>query len=481
MYFSEAFNIENPEDFDWFDALLERDTLLFVDPFLIFSDEDPRWNQAHDSMMDYFHNAFELLARSGLKQSHQYYRRTLSLMEFPEPREFRLGYVEASSNGSGNGRGLAKKVVEAMSEAIKRGLEDIRHFEELGILVPGIDKDRISDVTCNLLKPNFIEYTQHACHSLGIAMQEVMVPHGHFDESRRRWTAERQLLPVDPDTQKPILLTPKRFLRELPTLSASSWYDSLDDSLRLDLNLHISENVRKKEIISAARSSQSAVRAWIETQESRGSKPYDVDRDPKLLVKWRKVAKDALRESDTEHLPSITNIQELMDFVEEVIERFRQWVENKGGWRVFWKNLAKLETIPETNMQLLFLGVVEGYCAMAGVRVDREVETGRGPVDFTFTGDRRMRILLEIKKLKHGQFWNGLHIQTPIYMQGQEVADAIFLVVKDSDTPAMQERWRQLDSEARRVSEETQLNIKVARVDALPKASGSKANEANAT
>jgi hypothetical protein len=38
-------------------------------------------------------------------------------------------------------------------------------------------------------------------------------------------------------------------------------------------------------------------------------------------------------------------------------------------------------------MQLLFLVVPDGYCEQAGLRLDREVETGRGPVDFTFTGD----------------------------------------------------------------------------------------------
>jgi hypothetical protein len=35
VYFSELFQIDQPEQYDWFDPILELDTLLFVDPFLI--------------------------------------------------------------------------------------------------------------------------------------------------------------------------------------------------------------------------------------------------------------------------------------------------------------------------------------------------------------------------------------------------------------------------------------------------------------
>jgi hypothetical protein len=476
MYFSEAFEIADSDQYDWFDPILERDTLLFVDPFLIFKDKDERWSQAHDSMMDYFHNAFTLLAKSGLKPSHQFYRRTLTLMEFPEPTEFRLGFASKSANGSGNGPGLARQVVAAMGEAINRGLEDIEHFEELGILVAGIDKDRISDITCNLLKPQFIEYTQTACHSLGISMQPVEIAHSSFDDTRQRWISDEHLVPVDPRNGKPIILVPKRFLRELPTLGTSSWYDYLDEtSLRDDLNLRISTKVRKHDIIAAARGSRERLRQWISMQEARKPEPYDVVSDPKLLVKWQKAASSALDEMGQPETLQIDGPEALMQFIHIVIERFRHWVEDQGGWRLFWKDIPSLESVPEPNMQLLLLGVIDGYCRRAKIRVDREVETGRGPVDFTFTGNHAIRVLLEIKKLTHGRFWNGLSVQTPIYMRGQSVDHAIFLVIRDSDSAPMRDRWKDLENEAEQVSGDVGLTIEIARIDALPKEPASKA------
>src|ERR1022692_407915 len=118
VYFSDAFGIHYSRDDEWFDPILERDTPLFVDPFTIFADRDESWRQAHDTIIDYFHNAFEILAESGLRQTHQLYRRTLTLMEFPEPREFRLGYASKNADGSGSGPGLARLIVIAMGEAI---------------------------------------------------------------------------------------------------------------------------------------------------------------------------------------------------------------------------------------------------------------------------------------------------------------------------------------------------------------------------
>ena len=268
MYFSEAFDIPDADQYEWFDPILERDSRLFVDPFSIFADPDESWHHAHDTIIDYFHNAFEILAKSNLRENHQFYKRTLVLMEFPEPKEFRLGYA-GNSDGSGAGAHLARLIVEAMVQAIRNGLEDIRHFEELGILVEGINSDRIGDITCNLLKPRLIEYTQEVCSSLGIPVHENKLRHSVYNEMRGRWGEGSHLVPADPVSGKAILLVPKRFLGELPKINAFDF----DTSLRDDLNLEISSKIKKPEIVRLARSHPEAVRSWVTQQEESGPKP----------------------------------------------------------------------------------------------------------------------------------------------------------------------------------------------------------------
>ncbi|GAA3253187.1 hypothetical protein ACFO1B_44835 [Dactylosporangium siamense] len=490
MYFSEAFGIEYSENYEWFDPILELDTLLFVDPFLIFEDDEEEWRLAHNQITSYFHDAFELLAGSGLKKTHQYYRRTLALMEFPEPKEFRLGYASGSADGSGSGPILARLIVEAMGEAIARGLDDIQHFEELGILVEGINRDRISDVTCNLLKPKLISFTQRIAEEFQIPTRLVEVPHSKFDSLRQRWLSATHSLPIAPANGKPIILVPKRFLRELPTINAGDWYDHIDATLRDDLNFTISRNVRKADIIAAARKHPEAVRQWVQQQEETGSEPYDVDVDPRLYVRWQRVARDAVLAQPFTTSIRIESPEGLLEFVRTIVGRVRHWAEKQGGWRVFWTDAPHLvelrdgekvyrggQAVLETNMQLLLMGMVDAYCESAGVLVDREVETGRGPVDFAFTGDHRIRVVLEMKKLTHGRFWEGLRVQTPQYMEGLRVKHAIFLAIRDSETPAMRLRWRSLKEEAELASEASGMTIEVERIDALPKESASRASE----
>lgn len=62
-----------------------------------------------------------------------------------------------------------------------------------------------------------------------------------------------------------------------------------------------------------------------------------------------------------------------------MVGKFRLWVEGKGGWKVFWEGKpGEGEVVPESKMQILFLGVLDEHFKMAGLRLDREVETAAG-------------------------------------------------------------------------------------------------------
>ena len=47
---------------DWLDVTMHRDTGLFVDPFLIYEDDDPFWAGAHDEVVNFFNAVLELVA-----------------------------------------------------------------------------------------------------------------------------------------------------------------------------------------------------------------------------------------------------------------------------------------------------------------------------------------------------------------------------------------------------------------------------------
>ena len=95
----------------------------------------------------------------------------------------------------------------------------------------------------------FVRYTQHVCSQRGIPMESLTVQHGVLESQRLRWMPCIEKLPKNPLSGQPILLTPKRFLDELPQLNADDWFDYNAAELRDDYNLDVNERLDKPAIV----------------------------------------------------------------------------------------------------------------------------------------------------------------------------------------------------------------------------------------
>src|SRR4051794_8179351 len=156
MLASSHFGITLGRADDWFDTILDVDTELFVDPFLIFKETDGFWADGHARLIEHFNRAFLLVAEGNRNPNSLAYKKALSLLEFREPKELCLGYTAEGTSGSGSGGKLGTLIAQAIAEAIGRGLQNPTHFEELGVLQERIGADRISDTTCTILKPTLV-------------------------------------------------------------------------------------------------------------------------------------------------------------------------------------------------------------------------------------------------------------------------------------------------------------------------------------
>ncbi|TAL43514.1 MAG: hypothetical protein EPN91_06185 [Salinibacterium sp.] len=477
MYFSEAFSVERGPDDDWFDRLLESDTQLFVDPFLVFAETDGLWADGGERLSGHFQRGFEILAGHQDNPESLQYRKTVDLMVFPEPKEFGLGFVGVGTDGSGTGRGFAKRIVSAMAIAIEKGLQDLRRFEELGVLVEKIGRDRISDITCNILKYKFIEYTQEVCRRHNIPLVDFKVESATVDPLRKRWASQTVGLPENPKNGKPVLLTPARFLRELPTLNADDWWDFVEPTLRDDLNLELVGRLRKADIVFLARQHTDLVRAWTESRANDPAEPYDVEKDPAGLHLWQMETRGIASESPL--TMGDVGPNELGVFVAEVNEHFKHFVEARAGWRLL-RTEDTFAPRREASVQLLYRGVVESYCHAHGVRLDREVDVGKGPVDFVFTTSTQ-RVLLEIKKVGNGKFWNGLEQQLVSYITSEQCAQGWLLAVQFSSTRTETARVRDLPARARAASASSGFDLHTLVVDARVRLSASEITEDEST
>lgn len=468
MLFSQEFDITRTRADDWFDPILESDTELFVDPFLIFKDTASRWSGAHDELVAHFDRIFMLLAKSGLRSNSPYWHQGVNLLRFPEPRPFCLGYTARGTRGAGGGEGLAKIIASAMRAAIERGMTHLDHFEVLGIFNERIGPDRISDLTCTILKQHFIDYTRRVATRHSLTTKRFEIANAGAD-TNGQWNVVHADLPVNPFTAGPIILTPRKFLRRLPTLNAEDWWQFY--GVKAGLNVQVMEGADKQEIVRQANFHRTDVWQFVEQKSKSAADPYDVEKDDDLVWKW-----EPLTHEWVERHPVTLKAKTAAEFfgvIDTVIGQFQQYVENEGGWRLLW-NDDKTPRSEEAS-QNLFRGIAKHYCNANDFAIDREVNLGRGPVDFKFSRGSSLKADLEVKLLHNGRFWHGLATQLPIYMKADETTDGWLLAIQTRSGGVSRDRARKLPAEVKAVAKAQGLNLRYGLVDARRKESASNA------
>lgn len=93
-----------------------------------------------------------------------------------EPKETFLGISSGDPNGRGVGRGQALQLITAIrrSKAFESGL--LSDLSEMALYVEGIDRDKISDLTTNILRELLVEYTKQQCELFDIPLKKYSGP-----------------------------------------------------------------------------------------------------------------------------------------------------------------------------------------------------------------------------------------------------------------------------------------------------------------
>jgi hypothetical protein len=218
MRFSKAFKLKKVQaELDFVDIDPTRDTRLFVDPYAIQIKDNEFSTTCADGIKTYFAEVLESLRRSDLSRA-EYLTSYLS-----EPQETFLGLSRGRPQGRGVGRFQANQLLSALirSKAFQTGV--LSDLAEAELFVEGIARDKVSDLTTNILRGPLINYTQHQCelHSIPLSRE---VPSGPiWDPSHLGWIHEYVKLPVI--SGKPIMLVPKYFVRRSLSLESQEFYN----------------------------------------------------------------------------------------------------------------------------------------------------------------------------------------------------------------------------------------------------------------
>jgi hypothetical protein len=470
--FAEAFGItRSPED-DWFDVHLTVDTKLFVDPLLLLLYGEP-WASAHVELIAHFAHCYTLVAKATSPSSPSAVA-ARRLLTFPEPSEFGLGYTAQGTAGAGSGDRYARQMMDGIAVAIARGLRVPEHIEEVGILNEGIGADRISDAVCNVLKHRLIAYTQNVASRHDFQMELHRVRNIRCVPQQARWMDGSVALPTNPVTGRPIILVPQALLNSLPVLNADDWFNShLNTDIRTQMNINVGQQVRKRDIVAIARRHPERVRQWAREQSTRRDLAgYDFDDDRRGVVQWDGRPVTFAQTNPIHGVTPPADQEGLSQLVAAMLGQFKHFIEDQRGWSLLWNSDGTEK--PEEAAQLVFLGMAQHYLRTFNVEVDREVELGRGPVDFKVASGADFRLLIEVKKAHNGKFWLGLSVQLASYLVSDDCGEGWFVAIRYRDNKGSDTRMSDLPGRVGATAQVTGKVLSYLAVDARPKESASR-------
>ena len=369
-----------------------------------------------------------------------------------------LGYTTGGTRGGGTGIKKASLIASGMERAIAFSISGARHFETIELFQEGIGPDLISDATGKILRERFAGYTKAICDEHGVTdLEKCTYNDGTFNPLTGRWEQRHFQLPKNPWNGKPILLCPKDYLRPLPTLNPDDYWGYCCDmdykALRDEFGDEITRNVKKEVILEKALKDFESVDQFINFVENIGGTPYDIDSDPKGLVKWYNKTKDFVSEHPSElHFADDDTFN---NFTYGLCKIFKSYIEDQGGWQLIYNESGRPKS--EEAHQFVFLGIVNHYCRANNIDLSREVNIGRGPVDFKTSQGASRKALLELKLASNSKFWNGPKKQLKKYLEAEQIDYGIFVVIVHTEKEL--EKVKELSAVIDAINKENQFTI----------------------
>lgn len=192
LYSSFSLDHKNPEC-DFLNINLDADTPLFVDAYAMSRSTNKYMKGGHETLRIFMSETLD-----GLKYYIQDQKAINNLWIpkcFAEPKGTGIGLAKNGHKGRGSHDVKCQQIITALrhSKAVETG--ELDDLEELILVIEGIGSDTISDMTINIAKKHFIEYTQEKCKKLNIPVSQTKEQLRYFCSLEKIWKSEKFNLP----------------------------------------------------------------------------------------------------------------------------------------------------------------------------------------------------------------------------------------------------------------------------------------------
>lgn len=442
MFFSERFLIDAEliKEYGAVDISLVCDIPLFIDPMLIFNSDKSEYQLLHNEIIKYFHFLYTK-AKQELSTSE-----IDSWFNFSEVPNNWLGFSLVGNKGLALGKKYANFLYKNIEFALEtHGISKGQHIEKAMLLYEGSGKDKVSDLSVNLIKRFLCEYTENfARKHINPQLCKIMpVEKAYFNYNTESFVSKEYTLPYVYNEKEKIefvLLTPYDILREdEPSINREDFFNSHEriraaienNNLRAYVNNYIGQAVMKYEE-DQKRNRRAIKEKSIQRIEKEAFQEV-VREYPELYdyyIKLREADTDEIRLQCIEELnkqfekfllasKSLISIFEQTDYLidenlsarEEAKRRlayFKHIIEDCDGYKNLYikgQRIAK-----ESDLQRLFRFVWYG----TNYKIDAEPNNGRGQADFIVSMGQKNQNIVEFK-LASNSTLDHIFTQVKIY------------------------------------------------------------------
>lgn len=444
IYFSDFFEVDPAllEEYGAFDISLINDLPLFIDPFLVFNSTKAEYHALHEGIIRYL----RFLRDESVNREGRVPPGLLgSWYRFPEVRQNWLGYSRVGNHGSALGTRFAISLNDNLNTLFTSfGDEQVAsssHLEKLCLVSDGVGRDNISDFTTNLIKGYLAEYTQAFAQAYirPELRGQFAVTKVRFNYETKSWVTQSYDLPNFNGDY--VLLTPKDMLTcEDIWINREGLYDEFEGialalpnhELRALVNQYFQSvlpHTPKKEekhraIRQVIRKFPQVLEYYIRLKEESGDQAASISQEQVEQTETLFVRQ--VREFVDTSLVGTEFYATSGDTLEEARARvlyLKHVIEDRDGYRFFYVDGQPLQR--ESDLQLLYL--LTWFASHSDV--NREVNNGRGPVDFKISRGRRDNSLVEFKLASNSQLKRNLENQVAIYEKANNTKKSLKVIM----------------------------------------------------
>ncbi len=364
MRISERFSLNKLQpELDFVDVDLERDTPLFIDPYFLSLRVDALSTNASRTVRNFFQRIISLIGDSRNDEA-------IELLNYlKEPNETCLGLSVGRPRGRGIGSFQAEAIFRSLqtSRAVQTGL--VEDIEDCQIFVDNIGKDKVSDMTTNVIRKHLITYTQKQCEIWDIPMHDGTPSGFYWNRSTETWSTEyTNMLVAD---ERIILLVPKSIVSFCNNYVPSKYYQHYilnfmqNEHLRLGSHLVRSKQNRNGEIVYNVYKKDVA-------EEHPYSKEYLTEftaLHPEIFSNFRQET-SAMQTSllDEEIIGSNIDIESLCENLIETLNSIPPGRDNASRYHKLVFSILELLMYPH----------------LTSPQIEREINEGRKRIDISF-------------------------------------------------------------------------------------------------